>query len=53
MNYQRSNDYGEMRWVRKNTNRKLTKRFIWQHTKIKWLKKKYEDYNWWNSEAMK
>ena len=43
MNNQRTNDYGEMRRVRKNINRQPTKTIIWKYLTIKQLRKNIRD----------
>ena len=43
MNYQRTNDYGEMRRVRKNIKRQPIKKFIWKYLTIKQLRKNIRD----------
>ena len=45
MNNKWINDYGEMRWVRKNLNRKLIETTIHQHTIIKQLETKHKGGN--------
>ena len=38
MNKLRTDDYGKMRWVRKNLKRKLIEQINWKHIRIKQMR---------------